>query len=71
MDQLIERYQVLDFDDFIAQLSEEARNMEAIEPISFVHRLNLLLATTVRFTWNDSKDIIRAIVAQLLGGMNG
>lgn len=71
MDQLIERYQVLDFADFVSQLSEEARNMEAIEPISFVHRLNLLLATTVRFPWNDLKDIIRAIMAQLLGGMNG
>lgn len=71
IDQGIDRFQVLDFGAFLKLVTDEAKQVEPVESIGLVNRFNLFLATTVRLNWNDLQDIIRAIMVQLLGGMDG
>ena len=71
MDRGIDRFRMITFSDFEAELRQAVLDYEPKVQLGLVERLNLFLATTVRLNWKDLQDIIGAIMVQLLGGNDG
>lgn len=71
MDQGIDRFRLIPFSDFEAELRQAVIEYEPKVQLGLVERLNLFLATTVRLNWKDLQDIIGAVMVQLLGGNDG
>lgn len=71
MDRGIDRFRMITFSDFEAELRQAVLDYEPKVQLGLVERLNLFLATTVRLNWKDLQDIIGAVMVQLLGGNDG
>ena len=71
IEQGIERYRILDFQDFEKEIKRTLTGHEPEVHIGLIERLNLFLAKTVRLNWSDSLEIIGTITSQLLGGNDG
>lgn len=68
IDQGIDRYRVIEFEDFVQELGAAAKAYTPLQEFGLVKRFSLYLATKVRINWNDLQDIIGALMVQLLGG---